>query len=117
MIAMPVSERTNATLTLRTYSGGIRSTFPLGGDAPDRRGKRMTLTLGNGSAHVELESFAGAIALRRPGEPRPETERRRPRERDRIKDKVDNGPALDGGILHAHPTRPAPGIGPGVAAR
>ena len=29
------------------------------------------MTLGNGSAHVELESFGGTIALRRPGEPRP----------------------------------------------
>ena len=40
------------------------------------------MTLGNGSAHVELESFGGTIALRRPGEPRPETEREKRRERD-----------------------------------
>jgi DUF4097 and DUF4098 domain-containing protein YvlB len=98
-IAMPVPERTNATLTVRTYNGGIHSTFPLGGDAPDRRGKRMTLTLGNGSAHVELESFGGAISLRRPGEPRPETERRRTRERDKIKDQdEDISRRLDGAI-------------------
>ena len=44
----------------------------------------MTVTLGNGSAHVELESFGGAISLRRPGEPRPETEQRR-RSRERVK--------------------------------
>jgi hypothetical protein len=52
------------------------------------------VTLGNGSAHVELESFGGTIALRRPGEPRPETERRRTRERD-------NDQAADHGIDRA----------------
>src|SRR5262249_39864257 len=85
LIAMPVAERVNATLTLRTYNGSIRSSFqlqPPSGDDSQRRDKRMTVTLGNGSAEVELESFGGAIALRRPGEPRPETEQRR-RSRDR----------------------------------
>jgi len=77
MIALPIAERANLTLAARTYNGGIRATFPLPGDNTERRGKRVTLTLGNGSAHVELESFSGSIALRRPGEPRPETERRR----------------------------------------
>src|SRR6185295_11981689 len=82
MIAMAVPERVNATLMVRTYNGSFRSTFPVGGDTPEKRTKRFTVTLGNGSAHVELESFGGTIALRRPGEPRPETERRRTRERD-----------------------------------
>src|SRR6516164_1690981 len=77
LIALPVPERANITLSARTYNGSIRSTFPLPGDDSDRRAKRVSLTLGNGSAHVELESFSGAIALRRPGEARPETERRR----------------------------------------
>ena len=88
LIAMPVPERANAIITLRTYNGGIRSTFQLPGDAGERR-KRQTLTLGNGSAHVELESFSGTISLRRPGEARPETERKR-RERDRDKDENEN---------------------------
>ncbi len=83
MIAMPVPDKVNATLTVRTYNGGIRSTFQLPGDTAERRNKRMTLTLGSGSAHVELESFGGTISLRRPGEARPETERRR---RDKDKD-------------------------------
>jgi putative adhesin len=83
MIAMAVPERVNATLMVRTYNGGFRSTFPIGGDAAEKRTKRFTVTLGNGSAHVELESFGGTIALRRPGEPRPETERRRTRDRDK----------------------------------
>jgi putative adhesin len=93
LIALPVPDRANATLTLRTYNGGIRSTFQLPGDNAEHRGKRMTLTLGNGSAHVELESFGGTISLRRPGEPRPETERKRGRERD--KDKGDHGALHD----------------------
>src|SRR6476469_6998230 len=84
-IAMPLPEKANATVTARTYNGGIRSTFQLPGDnTGERRSKRLALTLGTGSAHIELESFGGTISLRRPGEPRPETERRR-RERDKDK--------------------------------
>jgi len=93
LIAMPIAERANVTLTARTYNGSVRATFPLpappaGSDdrERDRRTKRVTLTLGNGSAHVELESFGGAISLRRPGEARPESERRR-RERGDQDDK------------------------------
>jgi len=95
LIAMPVADRANATLTVRTYNGGIRSTFQLPTDSGGRT-KRLNLTLGNGSAHVELESFAGTISLRRPGEPRPETERRR-RDRDKDKDK-DIGALAIGGL-------------------
>jgi hypothetical protein len=85
LIAIPVAERANATVSARTYNGGIRSTFQLPADNSnsERRNKRLTLTLGNGSAHVELESFGGTIALRRPGEARPETERKRNRDKDK----------------------------------
>jgi DUF4097 and DUF4098 domain-containing protein YvlB len=75
LIAMPIADKANATLTVRTYNGGFRSTFPIGD--PEKRNKRFTVTLGNGSAHVELESFGGTISLRRPTDPRPETERKR----------------------------------------
>src|SRR5204862_7808580 len=85
MIAMPIPEKVNAMLTVRTYNGGFRSTFPLGSDTAERRNKRFTMTLGNGSAHVELESFGGTISLRRPGEPRPETERRQRRDKADLK--------------------------------
>jgi DUF4097 and DUF4098 domain-containing protein YvlB len=85
MIAVAVPERVNAMLTVRTYNGSFRSTFPIKTDDQNPR-KRFTVTLGNGSAHLELESFGGTIALRRPGEPRPETERKRPRERGRDDD-------------------------------
>jgi DUF4097 and DUF4098 domain-containing protein YvlB len=84
LIAMPIGEKANAALTVRTYNGGFRSTFPIGD--PEKRNKRFSVTLGNGSAHVELESFGGTIALRRPNDPRPETERKR-REKDKEKEK------------------------------
>src|SRR6185295_13114011 len=74
MIAVALPERVNATLMVRTYNGSFRSTFPVKQDDQAPR-KRFTLTLGNGSAHLELESFGGTIALRRPGEPRPEGQR------------------------------------------
>src|SRR2546425_2841199 len=79
IIAVGLPEKVNAVLRVRTYNGSFRSTFPLKTDDENQR-KRFTATLGNGSAHMELESFGGTIALRRPGEPRPETERRRQRE-------------------------------------
>jgi DUF4097 and DUF4098 domain-containing protein YvlB len=93
LIAVGLPEKVNAVLRVRTYNGSFRSTFPLKTDDENQR-KRFTATLGNGSAHMELESFGGTIALRRPGEPRPETERRRPRERDQ-KDKGDQGPHFE----------------------
>jgi DUF4097 and DUF4098 domain-containing protein YvlB len=88
LIAMPIADKANATLTVRTYNGGFRSTFPIGD--PEKRNKRFTVTLGNGSAHVELESFGGTIALRRPADPRPETDRKRrsgDKEKEREKEK------------------------------
>jgi DUF4097 and DUF4098 domain-containing protein YvlB len=103
LVALPIAERANVALSARTYNGSIRSTFTLPGDNTERRGKRVSLTLGNGSAHVELESFGGTIALRRPGEARPETERRRrdrsevekekAKEREKEKEKGDIGVA------------------------
>ena len=89
LIAMPIADKANATLTVRTYNGGFRSTFPIGD--PEKRNKRFTVTLGNGSAHVELESFGGTIALRRPSDPRPETERKRRSDKEKDKDKGDLG--------------------------
>ena len=87
-ITMPVPEKANAAMTLRTYNGSIRASFPLPSTDPDRRNRRLAMTLGSGSAHVELESFGGTITLRRPGEPRPETERRRQKEKEKEKDQA-----------------------------
>lgn len=79
-VSMAMPEKVNATLRVRTYGGSFRSTFPLKLDDQDRQ-NRFTLTLGDGSARIELESFNGSISLRRPGEPRPESNRDRSRDR------------------------------------
>jgi DUF4097 and DUF4098 domain-containing protein YvlB len=68
-IDVAIGERTNATMTVRTFNGDVTSTLPIKIDEPERH--RRTVTLGTGSAHVELESFNGTIVLRRPGEARP----------------------------------------------
>jgi Putative adhesin len=100
MIAVAVPERVNATLMVRTYNGSFRSTFPVKQDDQNPR-KRLTVTLGNGSAHLELESFGGTIALRRPGEPRPEVERDRKR-----KDKDQAGASIRDAIAAAEASIP-----------
>jgi DUF4097 and DUF4098 domain-containing protein YvlB len=103
-VGIAVPDKTNAMLTVRTYNGEFRSSFPLKLDDQNPH-KRFTVTLGSGSAHVELESFGGSILLRRPGEPRPEVDReaarRRAREKgdkdkDKDKDKEPKGQAFNG---------------------
>jgi DUF4097 and DUF4098 domain-containing protein YvlB len=130
LIGMAIPEKVNATLMVRTYNGGFRSTFPIKLADDQSPKKRFTLTLGNGSAHLELESFGGTIALRRPGEPRPEVEReRRRREGDERKEHDDMdadgaglgvgvgiGAGMDGAhvMTNVHPQpHPAPRIHPG----
>jgi hypothetical protein len=84
VVSLVMTEETNATLTVRTYNGGFRSSLPIRFTDPAAR--RRTVTLGNGSAHVDLESFNGTIAIRRPGEAPAERERPdrpRPRRRQR----------------------------------
>ena len=103
MIAVPVPERVNATLTVRTYNGSFRSTFPVKQDDQNPK-KRFTLTLGTGSAHLELESFGGTISLRRPGEPRPEVERERRRQRERQHEQAADH--LKDAIAEAHASIP-----------
>ncbi len=65
-VAMP--EKSNATVSLSTFSGGIDSSFPV--TLKKIRSKRFQTTLGTGRARFELESFQGTIFLRRPSEAR-----------------------------------------------
>jgi DUF4097 and DUF4098 domain-containing protein YvlB len=69
-IDVAIAEQANATMTVRTYRGDFRSSIPVKLEDPDAR--RRTITMGTGSARVELESFNGTVSLRRPGEPRGE---------------------------------------------
>jgi hypothetical protein len=68
-IGVSVPETANATFNVRTYNGEFSSNLPVtkSGDGDVRRGRRVSYTLGNGSAEFELESFGGAIRLRKPG--------------------------------------------------
>ena len=84
-IGLAVPDKANATLSVRTYRGGFRSSFPVK-PVDQNAKKRLTMTFGSGSARVELESFNGSIALRRPGDPEPEAGgRERVRTRQRLK--------------------------------
>lgn len=71
-ISLAVPDSADATFNVRTYNGEFSTSLPVKG--PDRsevhRGKRITYTLGNGSAEVEVESFGGTIRLRRAGSAR-----------------------------------------------
>lgn len=66
-VAMGIPENSNATFTIRTYQGSLSSDFSLEGYNPKdaQRGRRIMATLGNGSADVNLETFGGAIRLRK----------------------------------------------------
>jgi len=65
-VAVTIPARTNASVTVSTLNGDFESCFPvqLTGMTPKHR---FTITLGTGSANVELESFNGDIKLRQPG--------------------------------------------------
>ncbi len=78
-ISLAVADRTNATMSVRTYNGGFRATFPVKLEDQNSR-RRFSLTLGDGSARIEIETFNGSITLRRPGEAPPG---RRDRDRNR----------------------------------
>jgi len=66
-ILLGITEPANATFTFRTYQGSVGTEFTLEGyNAADaRRGRRVTATLGTGSADVNLETFGGSIRLRK----------------------------------------------------
>jgi DUF4097 and DUF4098 domain-containing protein YvlB len=65
-IDVSIADGANAVVTMRTYRGDVTSNLPVKIDQTDSH--RRTLTTGNGSARVEIESFNGPIALHRPGD-------------------------------------------------
>lgn len=74
-LELTLPDNTNATFNVRTYNGDFSAALPVKGPERSqvRQGKRVTYTLGNGSAEVELESFGGDISLRRGGAARTKT--------------------------------------------
>ena len=68
-IELTLPETADATFNVRTYNGEFITSLPVKGPDPSqvRKGRRVSYTLGNGSADIELESFGGDIKLRRAG--------------------------------------------------
>jgi hypothetical protein len=68
-VSVAIPENANATVSVSTYNGRYRSTFPISVSrvGPDRR---VTFVVGNGSARIEASSFNGNIEFHRPGQPR-----------------------------------------------
>jgi DUF4097 and DUF4098 domain-containing protein YvlB len=67
-----IPESANATFTVRTYNGDFSTDLPLQGAREEmHRGKRVSLTLGRGSADVNLESFGGEIQVKKATSTRP----------------------------------------------
>jgi DUF4097 and DUF4098 domain-containing protein YvlB len=66
-ISLEVPEHANATFGIRTYNGDFTTDLPMEGinKSEMHRGKRMSLTLGSGSADVNLETFGGTIKVRK----------------------------------------------------
>ncbi len=63
-VTVAMTRNTNATVTVATSTGEFESEFPVTINRTGR-GKRITFTLGTGSARVELESFGGTIRIGR----------------------------------------------------
>lgn len=65
-INMAIAETANATIDVRTYGGGFRTNLAAK-PTETRAGRRYELTLGKGSAQVDLESFQGSVRVLKPG--------------------------------------------------
>jgi DUF4097 and DUF4098 domain-containing protein YvlB len=82
-ITATIPENSNVALMVRSYNGNFSSQHQVKGPPAEeiRRGRRLTYTLGNASAEMEMETFGGNIRVRRPGAAEPT--------RDKDKDKRD----------------------------
>ena len=66
-ITMGVQDRVNATISVRSFQGDFRSSFPFKAENTSR-GRRQTFTVGTGAAQIEMESFGGDVRLMRASE-------------------------------------------------
>ncbi len=67
-IVLTVTEPINATLSVSTVNGAFSSEFPHTRQNGTRRG-RFTVRVGSGAAAIDVQTFAGAIMLKRRGAP------------------------------------------------
>lgn len=65
-VSMTLPDDADADVTVSTHNGNIETDFPVQVRQLDSR-RRMSFTLGDGGAHITLESFGGSIHLRRSG--------------------------------------------------
>ena len=75
-ITVGIPDNANATIAVRTFDGEFVAAFPVKIEETSRKNKRFNLTIGSGSARVELESFGGTIRLQRPGASKPKPHER-----------------------------------------
>ena len=68
-ITAGVPDDANVAFIVRTYNGEFATSLNVTGPprSEARRGRRITYTLGNGSAEMEMETFGGSIRVRRLG--------------------------------------------------
>ena len=83
-ITTTIPDGSNATFTVRSYSGSFSSQHDVKGPPADeaRRGRRLVYTMGNGSAEMEMETFGGNIRIRRPGAAVPTKEKPKDKDKD-----------------------------------
>jgi DUF4097 and DUF4098 domain-containing protein YvlB len=63
-VVIGVQEGANAAVSVSTFQGDLQAAFPVTVRGSRERG--FAFTIGNGSAHIEVESFQGTIRLVRP---------------------------------------------------
>lgn len=64
-VTMTIPETANASLRISSRTGRVEAAFPV--SLSSSRSNRFAVTLGTGTADVELQSFNGVIRLVRPG--------------------------------------------------
>jgi DUF4097 and DUF4098 domain-containing protein YvlB len=96
-LLLGLPETINATFTIRTYHGSLSTDLPLQGVGRNdlQRGRRVTTTLGTGSADVSLETFGGRIRLQKGSAPAPARQRERwPGASSRQREEIPEGGAI-----------------------
>ena len=65
-VTVAIPERAGVTIEASTFAGAFESDFPLTLQKAESGGRTVNLSLGDGKAHMKLNSFGGTIRLRRP---------------------------------------------------
>jgi hypothetical protein len=79
-LRISVPEKAAVTVTVGTFNGEFSACFPV--QLTEKRGRRFTVTIGSGSARLELESFDGNIEICRPGQVTEADQRRHKQKHD-----------------------------------